>query len=213
MTETTSSGTAASVTCKMRRYTCDGDVGSRSNSGRFQRLFVLTSRTHAHGEQRHGGWWPWECVDPEFEAPSQVANEYSAIMSRRSSRALAARSCAPGFRPVISGTQFAEHVLLNFAGRAHGQVLDEDDADGHAPLGAASAIEGENLTFMGRAKSTGFSEARRRRRPSRRPQTETAMRGQRPRGSSHRPTSRAMNGHWGDTEGPAHSYAAEEFMQ
>jgi len=22
-----------------------------------------------------------------------------------------------------------------------------------------------------------------------------------------------MNGHWGDTEGPAHSYAAEEFMQ
>lgn len=116
-------------------------------------------------------------------------------MSRRSSRALAARSRAPGFRPVISGTQFAEHVLLNFAGRAHGQVLDEDDADGHAPLGDASAIEGENLTFVGRAKSTGFSEARRRRRPSRRPQTETAIGGQRP-GSSHRPTSRATNGHW-----------------
>ena len=37
--------------------------------------------------------------------------------------------------------------------------------------------------------------------------------GQRPLGSSHRPTCRAMNGHWGDTEGPAHSYAAEEFMQ
>ena len=39
------------------------------------------------------------------------------------------------------------------------------------------------------------------------------MGGQRPLGSSHRPTSRAKNGHWGDTEGPAHSYAAEEFMQ
>src|SRR3954454_16110375 len=34
-------------------------------------------------------------------------------------------------------------------------------------------------------------------------------RGQRPLGSSHRPTSRAMNGHWGDIEGPAHAYAAE----
>jgi len=44
--------------------------------------------------------------------------------------------------------------------------------------------------------------------------TSAAARGgQRPLGSSHRPTSRAMNGHWDDTEGPAHSYAAEEFMQ
>jgi hypothetical protein len=29
----------------------------------------------------------------------------------------------------------------------------------------------------------------------------------------HRPTSRAVNGRWGDTEGPAHSYAAGEFTQ
>jgi len=41
----------------------------------------------------------------------------------------------------------------------------------------------------------------------------TTVAGQQPLGSSHRPTSRAMNGHWGDAEGPAHSYAAEEFMQ